>query len=270
MKNFSKFIILFDRAASQSSGYDPDAQLFIDAELASGVVLTKNQANAINDLVLDLKLNNLWSKMKFLYPFVGSSATAHKFNLKDPRDLNIAHRLVFNGGWTHSANGALPNGTNGYASTFLIPNTHFGAGFASVGTYVNQAQTGGGARTIGSTNMDIVVNTSFVRGANKASTSTTVTGPLPMDGFNVNSRISSTSTFFMNRAGTFGTGVIAAVPNYATTDIVLGATNQNGTISSYSNGQLALAYCSDFITQAESTILKTIVQTYQTTLGRQV
>jgi hypothetical protein len=268
MKNFSKFIILFD-SAKKNIVYDIDAQLFFDAELLAGVTLTDNEKNAVNQLVLDLKAANIWSKMQFLYPFVGSTATAQKFNLKDPRNLNIAHRLVFHGGWTHSANGALPNGVNGYASTFLIPNTHFGAGFASIGTYVNQVPTIVG-RTIGSTNMDILVNTSFMRGANKASTNTTIVATLPMDGFNVNSRISSISTFMMNRSGTFGTGVIAAVPTYATTDIVLGATNQNGSISSYCNGQLALAYCSDFLTQVQSTILKTIVQTFQTTLGRQV
>lgn len=255
---------------TKGPAYDPDAQLFLNAETAAGVTLTKNQANSINQLVLDLKANNLWSKMKFIYPMIGGTSTSHKFNLKNPLDTNAAYRLVFNGGWTHSANGALPNGINAYASTFLIPNTVFGPGYASIGIYINQAITNGGVRPIGSTNMDIVVNTSFVRGANKASTSATVTGILPMDGFLVNSRTSSTSTFFMNRNGTFTTATITAVATYATTDIVLGASNVNGSIGSYSNGRIALAYCSDFLTQAESTILKTIVQNYQTTLGRQV
>ena len=53
--------------------------------------------------------------MKALYPFVGGTATSHKFNLKDPRDLDAAFRLQFNGGWTHNSNGVTPNGTNGYA-----------------------------------------------------------------------------------------------------------------------------------------------------------
>lgn len=251
--------------------YDPDAQLFFNAESAAGVTLTTTVKNAVNQSVLSLKANSLWTKMKFWYPIVGNTATAQKFNLINPLDSNPAYRLVFNGGWTHSSLGALPNGVNAYASTFLIPNTVFGAGYASIGVYINQALTVGGARPMGSTNMDILINTSFVRGANKASTNTTVTGTLPMDGFIVNSRTSSTSTFFMNRSGTFTTGTITAVPTYATTtDIVLGANNSNGTITSYSTGRIALAYCSDFLTQAEATILKSIVQTYQTALGRQV
>lgn len=253
-----------------ATSYDPDAQLFFNAQTAAGVTLTTTEKDSVNQSVLDLKANSLWTKMKFWYPIVGNTATAQKFNLINPLDSNPAYRLVFNGGWTHSSLGALPNGVNAYASTFLIPNTVFGAGYASIGIYINQALTVGGARPMGSTNMDVVVNTSFVRGANKASSNATVTGTLPMDGFLVNSRTSSTSTFFMNRNGTFTTATITAAATYATTDIVLGASNVNSTIGSYSTGRIALAYCSDFLTQAEATILKSIVQTYQTALGRQV
>ena len=32
--------------------------------------------------------------MKAIYPFVGGTATTHKFNLKDPADINAAFRLV--------------------------------------------------------------------------------------------------------------------------------------------------------------------------------
>jgi hypothetical protein len=59
--------------------------------------------------------------MKALYPFVGGTAETHKFNLINPLDTNAAFRLAFNGGWTHDSNGVTPNGTNGYANTFLIP-----------------------------------------------------------------------------------------------------------------------------------------------------
>lgn len=268
MKNFSKFIILFDRAASQGGNYDPDAQLFFNAELSAGVTLTTTEKNAVNNLVLDLKLNSLWSKMKFLYPFVGGSATGHKFNLKDPRDLNVAHRLVFNGGWTHSTNGALPNGTNGYASTFLIPNTHFGSGFASIGIYINNTLTTGD--NIGSTNMGILIGSGFVRGTNKNTTNILNSPNSPNNGFIINSRTTSTNAFIMNRNGIFVTNATAAAAIYAINEIVLGANSTGGVINGYSTGRIALSYCSDFITQAQSTILKTIVQTFQTTLGRQV
>jgi hypothetical protein len=58
-------------------------------------------------------------KIKALYPFVGATAGTHKFNFVDPRDLDAAFRLTFNGGWTHNSNGVLPNGTNAYGDTFF-------------------------------------------------------------------------------------------------------------------------------------------------------
>lgn len=37
---------------------------------------------SINELVKDLKSNNLWDKMKAIYPFVGGTVSSHRFNLK--------------------------------------------------------------------------------------------------------------------------------------------------------------------------------------------
>jgi hypothetical protein len=95
------------------------------------------QKSAINTLVKDLKRFNLWSKIKAFYPFVGGSATSHKFNLLDPRDTNDAYRLTFSGGWTHSSMGAQCNASNTSADTFL--RTAFGATSYehNLGVYIN-------------------------------------------------------------------------------------------------------------------------------------
>jgi hypothetical protein len=75
--------------------------------------------NALNTLETDLTTYGLTAKIKALYPMVGGTATKHKFNFMDARDLDAAFRLTFYGGWTHSSTGALPNGTNAYANTFM-------------------------------------------------------------------------------------------------------------------------------------------------------
>jgi hypothetical protein len=97
-----------------ASSVDPDAQAFITA---AGIT-NPTQQTAINDLVIGLKTDNLWDNMQAIYPFVGGTSTSHKYNLKDPRDLDVAKRLIFNGGWTHNANGIIGNGVNTYAETF--------------------------------------------------------------------------------------------------------------------------------------------------------
>jgi len=98
---------------------DRDALAFI---AAAGIYNT-NQQKAIVDLVRGLKRTGLWTKMKAIYPFIGGTASSHKWNLKDPRDVDAAFRLTFSGGWTHSSTGAAPNGSNAYANTFIVPST---------------------------------------------------------------------------------------------------------------------------------------------------
>lgn len=104
-------------------GLDVSATSFINASGLTDVT----QKSAVNTLVKDLKRFGLWDKIKAFYPFVGGSATSHKFNLKDPRNTNDAYRLEFSGGWTHSSTGVQCNGSNTSADTFLSLRTVFGA-----------------------------------------------------------------------------------------------------------------------------------------------
>jgi len=94
---------------------DPDALAFITA----AAITDNTQKLAIDTLVISLKSYGIWTKMKAIYPMVGGTASTHKFNLKDPRDLNAAFRLTFLGGWTHNLLAATANGSNGYADTFF-------------------------------------------------------------------------------------------------------------------------------------------------------
>ena len=96
---------------------DPDANAFLTAAGITDPTIS----SAICTLVKSMKADGTWAKMSAIYPMVGGTATTHKFNLKNPADTNAAFRLSFVGGWTHSANGALPNGTNAYADTFFTP-----------------------------------------------------------------------------------------------------------------------------------------------------
>jgi len=104
-----------------------EAKAFGDA---AGIT-DETQQRALATLVADLKAINATqadfvnfdtpanSICLAIYPFVGGTADAHKWNLKDPRDNDSAFRLSFFGGWTHAATGAKPNGTTGYAKTFI-------------------------------------------------------------------------------------------------------------------------------------------------------
>lgn len=67
---FSLFLTNRAILAKTASGtpVDPDAQAFITA----ASITDPTQQSAINQLVVDLKGYNVWTKMKAIYPFVGS------------------------------------------------------------------------------------------------------------------------------------------------------------------------------------------------------
>jgi len=250
---------------------DADAQAFITASGISGT-----EATATNQLVIDLKSANIWTKMKCVYPLVGGTATSHKFNLVNPQDTDAAYRLVFSGGLTHSSNGILGNGTNGWANTFLNPSIIFPSGFASIGFYNRVATTNQGiymGTTVGSTNFFRIAPLAgttirhFNRGAATGQTNHTVTNEL---GFNANSRISNTLMTSIDNTGAFQTNTTTQTIAYSSFQIPLLVVNSSGTIASYSNAQFSFAYISDALTSSELTTLKSINQTFQTTLGRQV
>ncbi len=57
--------------------------------------LNESFAPALDGLVRGLKDEGLWAKMQAIYPFIGGTEALHKWNLKDPRDLDAAYRLTF-------------------------------------------------------------------------------------------------------------------------------------------------------------------------------
>jgi hypothetical protein len=87
-----------------------------------GAVFSNGEKQYVNYIVTNLKSIGVWYKCKAIYGFVGGTAASNKWNWKDMRDLDAAFRLTFDGGgWVHSNNGAKPNGTTSYGSTYLIP-----------------------------------------------------------------------------------------------------------------------------------------------------
>ena len=119
--NFYTAVQAFQTTLSRQVGVpivsDSDAQAFLNAAVITDVT----QANAVNQLVTDLKGYSIWTKMKALYPFVGGTASTHKWNLKNPVDSDAAFRLVFNGGVSHTSSGVAGNGTNAYYDTKFNP-----------------------------------------------------------------------------------------------------------------------------------------------------
>ena len=244
---------------------DTNAQAFLN----STGITNYTQANAVNTLVTDLKSAGLWTKIKALYPFVGGSATSHKFNLKDPRDLDAAYRLVFNGGWTHTATGAQPNGTTGYANTFLNPVNFAIASGLGVYSTTNSS--------ISSTDVG-ALSYYPVRAFQIAHNSTTTFGGVNSDDF-VSFADTDTRGFYQayrtdsNTVKTLKdtTSYSRSLAYYPVNLICLiGGRSENGAVSDLSSRNLSIVYFQENFNDADALTMRTIVQKFQTALGRQI
>ena len=95
------------------TSFDKDAEQFFNSSGITDIT----QKDAINDFVLQLKKDSLWEKFYAIYPMVGGTAATAKWNLKDPRDLDAAYRLTFNGSPVFAATGVLFPALEDYADT---------------------------------------------------------------------------------------------------------------------------------------------------------
>ena len=258
---------------------DADAQSFLNAAQITDLT----QANAINTLVVGLKNASLWTKMKAIYPFVGGTATTHKWNLKDPRDLDAAYRLAFFGAWTHSSTGALPNGTNAYADSFITPSINLNANSTHASYYSRTNVTTNAGTEIGTWysgyNYGIELNLYRSVAAQKTAAIINSGGGAaqinggsvtPTTGLLVGSRTSNSNGFVSKNGATIGTNTTTVTTQLSTFKIYLGAANNFGTAGAYSNKESAFASIGDGITEAEATTLNTLVTNFETTLGRNV
>lgn len=258
--------------------YDPDAQAFFTASGLTGAT----NLTAINNLVVALKGYGIWTKMKAIYPFIGGTSALHKWNLKNPLDTNAAFRLVFSGGWSHTSTGALPNGVNSFANTFLSPSTSLTNNNTHI-SYYSRTNTSGpnkgliGASVGGSfiplftiygrsgSNVFFMDSYNYLTNRNQGAETTG-------QSFLLSTRISSTSFKSFRNALLVATGANTNGDNVTSISfpISIGGININGTVSQFSDFQCAFSSIGDGLTDAEAANFYTAVQAYNTTLSRNI
>lgn len=274
--NFTGSATADSNTVTPTSSVDADAQAFITA----ASITDPTQQSAINQLVVDLKGYGVWTKMKAIYPFIGGTAAQHKWNLKDPRDLDAAFRLVFNGGWTHSSTGALPNGTNGYADTKFNPvsqSSSLNSFFMSI--YSRTNSNAGSAYEIASA-VDWSTGQNFTGIITRYSSNTryiSVGGNYNTSNAETDSRgyycggTNGSATQILYKNGSNVLSGTSIQTGFANLNLSLSGINQAaGTYVGFSNKQLAFAHIGDGLSSTEAANFYTAVQSFQTTLGRQV
>jgi hypothetical protein len=248
---------------------DADALAFLSAAGITDPTIS----SAICKLVTSMKADGTWAKLNAIYPMVGGTATTHKFNLKNPADSNAAFRLSFVGGWTHSANGALPNGTNAYANTFWNPNSQTTVLSSCFGMYSRTNNTSG-LQVYGC--FSTTLTNRFWHNLSSGNIQMLETNQIF---YTANP---STRLFISRRGGanlnqsyrdgvSLGTNasLYTAVPNL---NFYFGAANDAGTVNYYTNHQIAFGFLggSSSLTNTDAINLTNTINAFQTALSRNV
>lgn len=254
--------------------FDSDAAAFLTA---TGIGFDDDPISlAINQLVLDLKADGLWTKLFCIYPFVGGTATTHKYNLKDPRDLDVAARLTFNGTVTHSSGGVVGDGTSGYYDTHIDWGyAGWGQNNCSMFTYIrnnvseDKVDMGILSTAAPYTGLQLGVRDSsdriFVR--NMGQTALTVSNSDSRGGFATSRTSSTTAVVSKNTTQTS----FSETSNAQKTGNIYGLCfNINGSAGFFSTRQQAFSALGVGLTNTELDDLYNNVQTFQTSLGREV
>lgn len=253
---------------------DSDAAAFISA---AGIT-NCTQKVAIDNLVISLKSNGLWTKMKAIYPFVGGTAFSHKWNLKDPRDLDAAFRLAYIGTQIHNANGYTTNGIpNDCANSFLNPITdlasldsaHMSIYSRTDITSTSNADFGCASNTNIRFMMEMrhsdgrIYNDMYGATVNRMSAATANSL-----GLFVGNRTSSTVANTWRNSTKLTTDSTTRTTSPPSIPMYVGGVNGFGAASN------ARTYCfatiGDGLTDADVANLYTIIQAYETALGRQI
>jgi hypothetical protein len=263
-----------------------EANTYLSAVVsAGGTGITAPVSAATITMFQSIWSNGLNTDMLAMYPFIGGTAGSHKFNGMNPLDTDGAYRLTFAGGWTHSASGATPNGTNGVAETYLQPNaTSFTISGGSMGVYCGtngpSGAVMGGIGNSGGADVD-----GWVLYPGLTSPGTLQEGCFFWKSssgvFNGSAIADTLGLMSIGRTGTtqvqlYRRGVLLSSPAFASNSVTnntlaLGARNTLfGTPAEYSTYRQQFTYIHRGLTPTQMTTLDGIIQTYQTSLGRNV
>jgi hypothetical protein len=261
----------------------PNVMAYVAAQTANGYSPSRTRVDALNNLVWGLVANGIWDKCQAIYPFLGgTTAAAQKWNIKDVQDTNGAFRLTFNGSWTFAETGikTVTALSTNYARTYYTPSANATNDSGHLTAYIRNQFTGTGC-VIGAINGFLATSVGFQIFASTGISGTTIQARNVTDisnygtsaaGMYSGNRSSSTSQeAYYNGLLKSQNSNASSLLSSATSELTIAARNDGGfAMESPNNAEIAFTTIGQSLSALEQKFMYQIVQTYQTTLGRQV
>jgi hypothetical protein len=261
-----------------------EAIAYLNKVVTSGGTVDATASAATITLFTSLVSNGLWDKIYAMYPTLGGVAASHAIDAK-----SSIYELTFNGGWTHSSLGMTPNGTNGYANGIFNPSTVIGNGNTShLSLYVNSQGTGDRVYDMGinsnGTSLTDQLNLTAKRSSGSGNNTlfdagnydpsaygrVSTTSQASASGMTVGSVRSTTDRTLYRNGSNIATQTNSRNITYTNVSLFIGAQNDGGGGSAnyFSTNTYAFATIGSGLTNTDIVNLSDIINTYQTSLGR--
>lgn len=242
----------------------------VDNFLAATGITDATIRQALNGMYSGLVSNSLYSKFIALYPMVGGTSTTTKYNFINPVDSDAAYRISWAGGLTFASTGVTPNGTNGYGNTF-INNNLFTQNNMTLGGYSRTNIIGASRLSQCAIGAYSAPNLSLIYfgasyGINSVYPGTSSFSVTSQRHFAV-SRLLSTNVNIVAESIAATTQVVASVAPFSAQINIF---RLGGFAGDYDVKESAFNYVATGMTTTELNTLTTIINTFQTTLGRNV
>lgn len=259
--------ITYSGAAEQSAQDSTDADAA--AYIAAAGLTDPTETGALNDLVVALKSNSLWTKITGFWVF-WDSFNESKFNLVNPTDSDAAFRLVQQGSGTFS-NG-YTNQNLAYLNTKITPDEANASGYFTrvlgVLTDVAESNTDFGRLTVtGDTSNDLI---QIKNGSNNLfSRCGTLSGGLTIANATAIGRyaiVTGSGTHAVYKNGSSISSGSQTTLVDSNKEFLIGAGGNNGT--QYATKKYSFAGIMDELTSGEVSTLDGLLSTFNTALGR--
>jgi hypothetical protein len=247
--------------------FDSDAMAYFGRVTDAGGTLSNTEKTAVNQLVLDMKDDGIWNSIKAIYPFVGASAAACAQNLK-----SSGFTGTFTSGWIFAGTGVKGNGSS-TGFRFGFNNNNFDDyNSQHIMKYTVQGVDGDswdtGNISVSST-LNSRMNTVGTDTAYQLASTTLFSNTSSASGFYLISRNSTTLDFYNN-----STKVVARansiMANTNNLDFVMGNQFNDLRPGNGSDSEFRLYSIGAKLSDTEASNFYTAVQSFQTTLSRQV
>jgi hypothetical protein len=248
-----------------------EAQAYLSAVVAAGGTgITSTVSAATITLFTSLVSNNLYDKIDIMYPLIGGTSASCKINAK----LNATYDIVFNGGMTFNTSGMTGNAVNGYGTTQYLPfrtNNHIG--------YYLGTNTDNGFRTVsgiqfvpGGGEIQNYINVGGNSGFRNGATGAGLTIAYNSSNWyyintwevGVGARVYSNGSL----SGSIGGGAAAGSYTGTTGVGAPGLIRTDGLVGEYNGQRIQFLHSGTGLSAAEALTLDTIINTFQTSLGR--